>query len=205
MCELLFEVREALAQAPKGGAGRLPREIGTWLHIGQDNMVTVYTGKVEVGQGIRTALTQVVAEELRAPVASIRLVMGDTDLTPFDMGTFGSRTTPTMAPQLRKVAAAARELLIDRAAEQWHVDRATLIAAGGKITDPHGNRSVSYGELTHGAKLLKAIGEDAPTTAPDHWQVAGRSIPKVEKPQPHSAVPTNSKRPASRCGLCAAS
>ena len=81
-------------------------------------MVTVYTGKVEVGQNIRTSLTQAVAEELRAPLTSIRMVMGDTDLTPFDAGTFGSRTTPTMSPQLRKAAAAAREMLIDLAAEQ---------------------------------------------------------------------------------------
>ncbi len=73
--------------------------------------VTIYTGKVEVGPNIRTSLTQAVAEELHAPIGSIKLVMADTDLTPYDMGTFGSRTTPTMAPQLKKVGAAARETL----------------------------------------------------------------------------------------------
>ncbi len=72
----------------------MPQEIGAWLHIGEDGQITVYTGKVEVGQNIRTSLTQVVAEELRAPLGSIQLVMADTQLTPFDMGTFGSRTTP---------------------------------------------------------------------------------------------------------------
>ena len=80
--------------------------------------MTVYTGKVEVGQNIRTSLSQGVAEELHLPVEQIELVMGDTQLTPFDMGTFGSRTTPTMNLQLRKVAAAARDLLIDLAAAQ---------------------------------------------------------------------------------------
>src|SRR6185295_8609595 len=85
-----------------------PKEIGGWLHIAEDGSITAYTGKVEFGQNIRTSLSQVVAEELRVPIGSIRLTMGDTDLTPFDMGTFGSRTTPTMAPLLRKATAAAR-------------------------------------------------------------------------------------------------
>ena len=77
--------------------------------IGENGKVTVYTGKVEMGQNIRTSLSQAVAEELHVPIEKIEMVMGDTQLTPFDMGTFGSRTTPTMNLQLRKVAAAARE------------------------------------------------------------------------------------------------
>ncbi len=74
--------------------------------------VTVFTGKVEVGQNIRTSLAQAVAEELRVPFDSITMVMGDTDLVPWDMGTFGSRTTPTMAPQLRNMAVAGRETAV---------------------------------------------------------------------------------------------
>ena len=69
-----------------------PPELAAWLHIGEDGTVTVYTGKVEVGQNIRTSLAQAVAEELRAPIGAVQLVMADTDLTPYDMGTFGSRT-----------------------------------------------------------------------------------------------------------------
>ena len=94
----------------------LPKDISAWLHIAADGCVTVYTGKVEVGQNIRTSLSQAVAEELRVPIDKIELVMGDTQLTPFDMGTFGSRTTPTMNLQLRRVAASARDLLIGLAA-----------------------------------------------------------------------------------------
>ena len=107
----------AFGQRRGSRGGAAPKEIGAWLHIGEDGLVTVYTGKAEVGQNIRTSLTQVVAEELHTPVERIRLVMADTELTPFDMGTFGSRTTPDMASQLRRVAAAAREELIDLAAE----------------------------------------------------------------------------------------
>src|SRR5579871_4793007 len=114
------------------GGEALPQDIAAWLHIGENGAVTVFTGKTEVGQNIRTSLAQAVAEELHAPMASIKLVMADTALTPWDMGTFGSRTTPTMAPQLRKMAAAARETLIDLAAEQWKADRATIAISNGR-------------------------------------------------------------------------
>ncbi|MFL6274399.1 MAG: molybdopterin cofactor-binding domain-containing protein [Blastocatellia bacterium] len=172
--------RQAGESGRRGPNASLPKEIGGWVHIGEDGAVTVFTGKVEVGQDIRTSLTQAVAEELRVPMASIKLVMGDTDLTPFDMGTFGSRTTPTMAPQLRKAAAAAREQLIDLAAEQMKVDRATLTAGDGKITSPKNNQSLSYGQLTRGQKLLKQISDDVPTTPADKWKVAGQSAHKVD-------------------------
>src|SRR5438093_1225214 len=121
--------REVLAMQPpgqrrrRGFGGAMPQEIGAWIHIGETGKITVYTGKVEIGQNIRTSLSQVVAEELRVGVDAIHLVMADTALTPFDMGTFGSATTPRMAAQLRKVAAATREVLIDLAAEQAKVDR----------------------------------------------------------------------------------
>ncbi|HKP10699.1 MAG TPA: molybdopterin cofactor-binding domain-containing protein, partial [Blastocatellia bacterium] len=156
------------------------KEIGGWLHIGEDGAVTAFTGKVEVGQDIRTSLAQAVAEELRVPVASITLVMGDTDRTPYDMGTFGSRTTPTMAPQLRKAAAAARELLLDLAAEQTKAERAALTAGDGKITNARTRQSLSYGQLARGQKLVKQIPDDVPTTPPDKWKVAGQSTPKVD-------------------------
>ena len=118
--------------AGSGAASALPQEIDAWLHIAENGKVTVYTGKVEVGQNIRTSLSQAVAEELHVPIDKIELVMGDTKLTPFDMGTFGSRTTPTMNLQLRKVAAAARETLIGLAAGQWKTDPAASGCGRGK-------------------------------------------------------------------------
>src|SRR3954468_19892341 len=124
MVVLLVETspaQESGGGRPRGrGQGGRPTEIGAWLHIGEDGTVTVFTGKAEVGQNIRTSLTQAVAEELRAPVASIQLVMGDTGLTPYDAGTFGSRTTPDMAAQMRRVGATAREALLDLAAAAFH-------------------------------------------------------------------------------------
>jgi len=168
---------------PKGGASQeprdLPREVGAWLHVGEDDAITVFTGKVEFGQNIRTELTQVVAEELRAPLEKIRLVMGDTDLTPFDMGTFGSRTTPIMAAQLRQVAAAAREALLDLAAAEWKAERKALAIADGQVVHPPSGRKAGFGALTHGRKLVQMVADDLPTTPASQWTVAGRSLPKV--------------------------
>jgi isoquinoline 1-oxidoreductase len=175
---LLGDTPEAPAQRPGGGPA--PRELGAWLHVGEDSAVTVYTGKVEVGQNVRTSLTQVVAEELHVPPARIRLVMADTALTPFDGGTAGSRTTPAMAPQLRRVAAAARECLLDMAAEQAKVERSSLTLTDGKVVGPQGKPSFELGQLTAGKKLAKLIDEKASITPPEKWTVAGTSLPKVD-------------------------
>ena len=167
--------------AKKGARGQsLPNEIGAWLHIGEDDAVTAYTGKVEVGQNIRTSLSQAVAEELRVPVERIRMVMGDTKLTPYDQGTFGSRTTPDMNLQLRKVAAAARDILVGIAAAQWHVDRNRLSASNGKITDPVSKRSVEYAALVKGKQLTETLPAEDPLIPAAQWTVAGRSLPKVD-------------------------
>jgi nicotinate dehydrogenase subunit B len=172
-------LREARGQGRgRLGGGAMPREIGAWLHIGKDNAITVYTGKVELGQNIRTSLTQVVAEELHVPVRRIRLVMADTDLVPFDAGTFGSRTTPAMAAQLRRVAAAAREVLFDLAAERGQVERNTLRVEEGRIVGPR--LRYEFGELTRGERLLKLIDERASTTPAAKWSVAGTSVAKVD-------------------------
>jgi nicotinate dehydrogenase subunit B len=184
-------IKEGLAQ--QGSAGRqsgesgrpaanrqLPKEIGAWLHISGAGAVTAYTGKVEFGQDIRTSLTQAVAEELRLPMSAIQLVMGDTDLTPFDPGTFGSRTTPAMNLQLRKVAAATRELLLDLAAEHLKAERATLTLTNGKVSGAQAGQVISYGQLVKGQKLIRQVSDDVRTTAVEHWKVAGTSAAKVD-------------------------
>ena len=158
----------------------LPKDIDAWLHLGENGQVTVYTGKVEMGQNIRTSLSQAVSEELRVPIENIEMVMGDTQLTPFDMGTFGSRTTPTMNLQLRKVAAAAREMLFGLAAAQWQADPKGLIAADGKITDPRTNRSVKYAALTKGQQLTQTVSADTPLIPAAEWKVSGQSTLKVD-------------------------
>lgn len=179
---VVWLVDDADAQESGGGARRgqnqaAPASLSAWLHIGETGAITVYTGKVEVGQNARTSLTQAVAEELPSPIASIHMVMGDTALTPYDQGTFGSQTTPRMWPQIRKAAAAAREMLLDIAAEKWKVDRATLRIADGKVSA--GGHSAGFGELAKGQQQQRTIPTSAALTPPKDWKIANTSVPKV--------------------------
>lgn len=152
------------------------------IHLGEDGVVTVLTGKVEMGQGARTEISQAVAEELRVPLDRVVAVMGDTDLTPDDGGTYGSRTTGYTLPDVRRGAAAARELLVDLAAKRLDVPRDSLEARDGAVTHAASGRSVSYGELA-GAGFAEAgqknVPEDIEVTPVREWKVMGQSAPKV--------------------------
>jgi len=173
----LLVVFSAGAQESGGrrrGAEAVPQDLGAWLHIGPDGAVSIYTGKTEVGQNIRTSLCQAAAEELHCPLASIQLVMADTSLVPYDMGTFGSRTTPTMAPQVRRAAATAREALLDLAAEKWNVARAGLSIAGGQISCPGVPASIGFGALTQDRALTRTIARDVAVSQP-----LRQSAPKI--------------------------
>lgn len=164
----------------RGGWGsQAAGTLDTRLHIAADGRVTVMTGKVEIGQGIRTSLAQAAAEELRLAPESIRMLMGDTDLVPDDGPTFGSMTTPYTLPLIRQAAAAAREYLIDLAAARWKTARTALVAAGGRVKDPRSGRSLTYGELARGEKLTRKIGEVVLTPA-DRWQALGKPLPSVD-------------------------
>jgi CO/xanthine dehydrogenase Mo-binding subunit len=158
----------------------LPKEITSWLHLGEDGTVTGFTGKAEIGQNIRTSLAQTVADELRVPFETVRMVMADTALTPFDAGTFGSRTTPTMTPQFRRVASAARDLLIEVAAKEWNVAPEGLVAENAKVTDPASGRSLRYAELARGKTLARNLPVEDPVTPALEWTIAGKPVPKVD-------------------------
>jgi nicotinate dehydrogenase subunit B len=165
----------------RGGGGQAaPKDISAWLHIAESGAITVFTGKVEIGQNIRTSLAQAVAEELRAPFESITMVMGDTRLTPYDAGTFGSQSTPRMGTQLRHVASVACDALKDLAAKQWNVDAARLVPIAGKITDPQTKLSITYGQLAQGQAFETAVLGEDPLIAPADWTVAGKPIGKVD-------------------------
>jgi isoquinoline 1-oxidoreductase len=154
-------------------------QVAAWIHVGESGHVTIYTGKAEVGQNIRTSLAQIVAEELPVPMDKIDMVLGDTALTPYDRGTFGSRSIPYMGPQLRKAAASAREALIDMAATEWKVDRSKLVIADGQIKNRDTNQTIDIGKLTKGQKLLKPIDDKVKVTPVENWKVAGTAVKKV--------------------------
>ena len=148
-----------------GGRPQFPPMLEAWLHVGPDDIVRAFTGKVEVGQGTRTALMLVAAEELGVPLASIDLVMGDTDLCPWDIGTFGSRSMPDAAPVLRAVAAGARKALTERAA-----------ARGARDGPP-------YSPLVNGWREVVTVDRDTLGTPAKEWRFAGRPAadPRAEE------------------------
>ena len=170
---------ELVAQESGRGFGghELPKEVSAWIHIAAEGKVSVFTGKIECGQNIRTSMAQLVADELMVPFTAITMTMGDTDLTPWDMGTFGSQTTPQMGPRLRAMAATARQALTEMAAKQWSVDASTLTVADGRIINPATKKSISYGDLTRGEKLVATVSSSAPLVAAKDWKVAGTPIP----------------------------
>src|SRR5215469_3653058 len=159
----------------------VPNQIGAWLHIGEDGKVTGFVGKAEIGQNARTSLAQTLADELSVPFDSVQMVMADTALTPFDAGTFGSRTTPTMTPELRKMASAARDLLVDKAAKQWNVPAEQLVARDGKVRNPATGKSLLYAELVREEELGRQTPpRKDPVKAPSEWTIAGQPIPKAD-------------------------
>jgi isoquinoline 1-oxidoreductase len=180
---LVICVASARTIAQESGRGfrghELPKDIAAWLHVAEDGQITGFTGKVEIGQNIRTSLAQQIAEELRVPMESVRLLMGDTDHVPWDAGTFGSRTTPTMAPQMGAAAATARDVLVRMAADRWNEDPKTLVVSGGRVTSPRSKHSLTYGELTRGKNLIQTIAADPPETIEPEWQVVGKPLTKV--------------------------
>lgn len=165
-------------ESGRAAQGAAPNELGSWLHIGRDGRVTAFTGKVEIGQNIRTSLAQVVSDELRVPMASITFVMADTDLTPFDQGTFGSRTTPAMAPILARAAATARELMLDRAAEKLQAARDTVTADGGRIRSADG-KSMTYAELIASGDLKGVVASNTAIAPRAKWTLRGTAVKKV--------------------------
>jgi nicotinate dehydrogenase subunit B len=171
---LVTVVADDAAPAPGAGPGRWGGPDDAWVHVGADGSVTAFTGKVEAGQGTRTALGVLVAEELAVPPARVRVVMGNTDLSPFDLGTFGSRSMPFAAPPLRAAAAAAREVLRDAAAQRFGLPAEALTVAGGIVAGPDGAPSVGYGELLTGVRRVEKIPADAPVTPPSAWREAGQ-------------------------------
>lgn len=154
-------------------------QVGAWIHVGDTGHVTIYTGKAEVGQNIRTSLAQIVAEELHVSMNNISMILGDTDLTPYDRGTFGSRSIPYMGPQLRKAAATAREALIEIGAKELKSDKANLFIEDGVLRNRKTKQSVSIGKLTGGKEILKRIDDNVAVTPPAEWKISGMSAPKV--------------------------
>lgn len=138
----------------------LPADFNAFLQIKEDGSVNCYSGKVEMGQGIMTSLAQEMADELDVPLGKVRVILGDTDLCPWDGGTNGSRTTRSFGPAMREAAAEARAVLMQLASEKLKVPLSQLEVKDGVIGNKADAKSkVSYSELTGGKRIERHISE----------------------------------------------
>ena len=139
-----------------------PTDFNAYLRIGPDGRVTGFSGKIEMGQGIVTSLAQMLAEELDVSVDSVDMVMGDTALCPWDMGTFGSMTTRYFGPALRAAAAEARRVLVELAAERLGVPKERLQTKDGVVFDKtRESTRVTYAELAAGKLIARRLTQKA--------------------------------------------
>jgi isoquinoline 1-oxidoreductase len=143
---------------PAEQARSLPKDYNAFLRIAEDGTVTCFTGKIEMGQGIITSLPQMMADELNVQVEKVKMVMGDTDLCPYDQGTWGSMSTRVFGPNMRAAAAEAKAVLLELASTQMGVPVSQLEVRDGIITDAKNPKSsVSYGQLAKGKKIEKFL------------------------------------------------
>jgi len=167
------------AQFPGMGGGQT--DLNDFLKIAEDGKVTVFTGKVELGQGNTTALAQMAADELGVSLESVTMIMGDTDLCPNDMGTFGSMSIRVLGPQLRATAAEAREILLTLASEHLNKPKSQLRIEDGIIfAENDRNARVSYGQLAKGQKITRKLDQNAVTKSLSEFKIMGESITRLD-------------------------
>src|ERR1700712_3249417 len=153
----------------------------TFIEINADDTVTAFNGHVDLGTGIRTALGQIVAEELDVSFARVIVVLGDTSRVPNQGATIASETIQITAVPLRKAGAQARHFLRARAAERLELPASELTIDDGLIRG-RDNRSVSYGELIAGETIRLELAEDVLVKALDAYTTVGQSAPRVDLP-----------------------
>ena len=158
-------------------------DVDAWLAVGKDGTITVYSGKVDLGTGTRTALMQMVAEELDVPLAKIDMVMGDTATT-IDQGqTAGSLTVSLGGGQLRQAAATARRAMLEQASRQLGAAPADLVVQDGVVQlKSGGGKRVSYAELAGSGHFDMKVDPKAPLKKPSEHKIVGKSVPRVDIP-----------------------
>jgi nicotinate dehydrogenase subunit B len=172
---------EALQEGARPARQGYPTDINAYLHIAPDNRVTCYVGKVELGQGTMTSLGQLLAEELDVAPASVKVVMGDTDLCPWDMGTFGSLSIRQFGPVLRQAGADARATLLAMAAARLGAPVERLKVDAGVVSDTaDGTKKVTYGQLTAGQRIERTVTTKASVKPVAAFTVVGKSLARVD-------------------------
>ncbi len=171
------------SSAPSAAAERpaYPTDFNAYLKIGDTGRVTVFSGKIEMGQGVMTSLAQMAAEELGADLSSIDMVLGDTETCPWDMGTFGSMSTRVFGPALRAAAAKARVVLTSIAAKTLGVSADKLsIEASTVSVIGDASRQISFADLSKRVKTAQAIDEAATLHSAANFTVIGSSPKRLD-------------------------
>ncbi|HUH98960.1 MAG TPA: molybdopterin cofactor-binding domain-containing protein [Anaerolineales bacterium] len=164
--------------------GEVSDRLDDWLAIEPDGAVTAYSGKVELGTGVRTALAQIVAEELDVPLDRVRMVMGDTARTPDEGYTAGSMTISGSGTALRNAAAEARRAMLKMAAERLDAASNELAVREGVISvSHHPERSITYAELMGGKAFNLKVTDQAPRKSPETYRIVGSSSPREDLPR----------------------
>lgn len=184
--------------AERAGSGRREAAWGgvsdwldDWIAIEPDGTITAFSGKVELGTGVRTALAQIVAEELDVPVERVHMVMGDTLRTPNEGYTAGSMTISGSGTALRRAAAEARHAMLEMAAERLDANMDALSVRDGFITvarDPE--RSVTYAELMGGKVFNLQVKGQTPLKSPETYRIVGVSTPREDLPHKVTGQPS---------------
>ena len=159
-----------------------PNQLDSWVAVAGDGTVTAKTGKCDFGQGIYTAQTQLVAEELCVPVTRVNLVQCDTDSTPDQGTTSGSQSSPTnfRTQSLALAAATARDALLEMAARQWKIPVEQLAVSDGVIS-ASGGRRVTYAQLIGGKQFHLTLSATAKRRPRDQWKVLGKPVPSLDR------------------------
>lgn len=158
-----------------------PTDVNAYLHIAPDGRITVFSGKIEMGQGVLTSQAQMAAEELGVTLGRIEMILGDTERCPWDMGTFGSLTTRMFGPSLRAACAEARAILVQLASEKLGVAKAELVVDDGVVmVAANRAKKVTYGELAKGKAITRTLDEKAVLRSVAEFKVMGRSPRRID-------------------------
>src|SRR5437016_9731875 len=158
-----------------------PFKPNAWIEIRPDGVVTIWTGRSEMGQGVKTAMPMIVAEELEADWTRVRVAQADADPAYGDQFTVGSRSVRSGFEPLRKAGAAAREMLIAAAALSWNVPRDACRARNGMVEHVPTGRRVGFGELTARAATLP-VPADPPLKPISEFRILGKRMPRLDTP-----------------------
>ena len=157
-------------------------QVDGFLSIDHAGLVTVYSGKVELGTGVYTALTQMAAEELSVPLDHVRIIQGDTQLTPDQGPTYASLSIQNGGMQIRMAAATAREALLDEAAKRLRVSREDLVIRAGAVMPKSGGHGLTYGQLASDSAIRTRINDRAPLKDPKDYTIVGKSVFRLDLP-----------------------